>query len=348
MTEQVCPESTVPTTAGTGGAATAESTELATRAIGTTKGTATPRCGRRARQARRVVPALTRHPVPALFAVLLIAVQISYPLTEGPVRDRVTVAVVLLSAATALAHAAATRGTRFTAGFLAIVSGIGFLAEAVGTATGMPFGCYEYAVDRIGPALGAVPLIVPLAWTGGLYPVWIVATMLTRRAAGRIGLTAVGAVGWDLFLDPQMVADGQWTWCAEESGLPGLAQIPVTNYPGWFAVGLVMAALLERWDRAAPASATTIARTPAFSAATALPAAVFLWTWLGSVLAHAVFLGLPASAGYGALGMGALGLPLLLRLGRSRGGERESARSHRREPRRVAPPEHLGGAPRPE
>nr|WP_308165266.1 carotenoid biosynthesis protein [Nocardia noduli] len=252
--------------------------------------------------------------MPALFAALLVAVQIGYPLTEGGVRDRVTVAVVLLAAATALSHAAVTRGRRFAAGALVIVSGVGLLAEAVGTATGVPFGCYEYAVGRIGPELWSVPLIVPLAWVGGLYPVWVVAGMLSRRAVSWIGLTAVGAVGWDLFLDPQMVADGQWSWCSSESGLPGLAHIPVTNYLGWFAVGLVMAALLWWWDRVA---ARTAVSAPLWNDTTALPVAVFLWTWLGSILAHAVFLGLPASAGYGAVGMGLLGVPLVVRLRRT-------------------------------
>ncbi|MEV0295003.1 carotenoid biosynthesis protein [Nocardia sp. NPDC050710] len=252
---------------------------------------------------------LLRHPVPAAFAALLVAVQISYPLTTGVTRDRVTVIVVLLSAGTALAHAVATRGFRYAAGFLLIVSGIGLLTEIIGTATGYPFGCYDYAVDRLGPALAGVPLVVPLAWTGGLYPIWIVAGILTGRTAGRIALTAVGAVGWDLFLDPQMVADDQWTWCDTESGLPGLAHIPLTNYPGWFAVGLAMAVLLTAWDRSTTRRA---------GANDAVPIAVFLWTWLGSALAHAVFLGLPVSAAYGVVGMGVLGIPLLRVLWRSR------------------------------
>ncbi|QBS44072.1 carotenoid biosynthesis protein [Nocardia sp. CS682] len=262
-------------------------------------------------------PVTVRGLVPAVLAGVLILVQIAYPLTSGDGRDRVTVVVVLLSAGTALAHATATRGIRYAAGFLVIVSGLGLAAEIIGTATGLPFGCYEYAVDRLGPALGGVPLVVPLAWTGGLYPIWVVAGLLSRGAVARVGLLAVGAVGWDLFLDPQMVADGQWTWCDQSSGLPGIAEIPYTNYLGWFTVALLMGGLLTVWERAAPgpvgmsepaAGLDTVARF-------AVPVAVFLWTWLGSVLAHAVFLGLPFSAGYGGIGLAALGLPLLRHLG---------------------------------
>ncbi|MGW4774471.1 carotenoid biosynthesis protein [Nocardia sp. NPDC004278] len=264
--------------------------------------------------------------VPVGFAVLLVLVQIGYPLSSGVARDRVTVVVVLLSAGTALVHAAATCGFRYAAGFLVIVSGLGLLAEIIGTATGFPFGCYDYADGRLGPAVAGVPLVVALAWTGGLYPVWVVAGLLTRHTAGRIVLTGVGAVGWDLFLDPQMVADGQWSWCATGRGLPGLDEIPYTNYLGWFAVALVMAGLLTVLDRVAGTGtvgmreASTARRFP-IPAQALVPVAVFLWTWLGSTLAHAVFLDLPYSAWYGCVGSGVLGVPLLVRLIRARGNE---------------------------
>lgn len=239
--------------------------------------------------------------VAAVPAMLLVLVQIAYPLTHGVARDRVTVAVVLLSAATALVHAGLTRGVRWAAGLLVIVSGIGLIAEIVGTTTGVPFGCYEYASGRLGAAVAEVPLVVPLAWTGGVYPVWVAVRLASSRAGVRVSLTALGVVGWDLFLDPQMVADGQWRWNSGLPGLPGLGQIPYTNYLGWFAVALVMAGLLELWDRTAPDS----------GAARVVPVAVFLWTWLGSTLAHAVFLGLPVSAAYGFAGLGVVGFPLV-------------------------------------
>ncbi|WP_083864758.1 carotenoid biosynthesis protein [Nocardia brevicatena] len=249
----------------------------------------------------RVVGVGLRGPVSLWPAVLLILAQICYPLTNGPARDRVTVVVVLLSAGTALSHAAAARGTRYAVGFLAIVSGLGWAAEAVGTATGIPFGCYDYALDRLGPAVAGVPLVVPLAWTGGIYPIWVVAGLLTDRTALRIGATALGAVGWDLFLDPQMVADGHWHWCVTDAGLPGPAPVPYTNYLGWFAVASIMAAAVALWERTAPDRGVSVA----------VPVAVFLWTWLGSALAHAVFLDLPYSAAYGAAGLAVLGIPLL-------------------------------------
>ncbi|WP_436975445.1 carotenoid biosynthesis protein [Nocardia asteroides] len=254
--------------------------------------------------------------LPAATAILLVATQIAYPLSAGAMRDRITIAVVGLSAATAVLHAGTTRGWRWATGFLVVVSGLGLSAEIAGTATGFPFGAYAYAVERLGPALAEVPLVVPLAWTGGLYPIWIVATLVVApsgagSAGSRAGfavrracLFVVGAVGWDLFLDPQMVADGQWTWRVTDAGLPGLAQIPYTNYLGWALVATLMALLLAALDRTVPAP---------HDPSVAVPVAVFVWTWLGSTLAHAVFLGLPASAVWGFLGLAPLGVPLLLR-----------------------------------
>lgn len=241
--------------------------------------------------------------LPAGCLVALIGAQIAYPLNTAASRDAVTVAVVLLSAGTALLHAAVTRGVRYALGFAVIVSGTGWCAEAVGTATGIPFGAYDYATGRLGPALLEVPLVVPLAWTGGLYPIWVVAGLLCRRAGPRIIATATGAVGWDLFLDPQMVADGQWHWHRADAGLPGLEAIPWTNYLGWFLVAAVMAAALTGWERTTPPSGRIT-----------VPVLMFLWTWLGSALAHAAFLGLPYSACYGTAVLGILGVPLLVTL----------------------------------
>ena len=54
-------------------------------------------------------------------------------------------------------------------------------------------------------------------------------------------LGAACLTAWDLFLDPQMTADGYWRWAR-----PGRYRgIPVTNYVGWFATGLGVMVLLE-------------------------------------------------------------------------------------------------------
>ncbi|MFZ2530538.1 MAG: carotenoid biosynthesis protein [Rhodococcus sp. (in: high G+C Gram-positive bacteria)] len=270
---------------------------------------------------------MTPKNAPAIsLAVAAVAAQIVYPLVDGSSRDTVTVLVVALLAAACLAHAVTHRGAAWAAGLFVISAGAGFASEVVGTATGYPYGCYVYATDRLGPALFDVPLVVPLAWTAGLYPVWCVATRLTRRPAVRIAATTVGMVGWDLYLDPQMVADGQWTWC-HGSGLPGLTHIPLSNYAGWLMVAAAMATALTALDR--------VARRP--RGGDAVPVALFLWTWLGSALAHSVFLDAPElqwSALYGFVVMGLLGAPLLRSL-------RRDNRAQRNRRRRAATPQDL-------
>ncbi len=250
-------------------------------------------------------------------AVLLaaaIGAQVIYPLVNDSRRDAVTVAVVALLAVTAIVHASIARGKRWTLTMFLGTAGLGLLAEMIGTKTGFPFGSYIYATDRLGPDIFGVPAVVPLAWTAGFYPVWCAVTYVTecgsytpnRAAVNRVVFTAVGMVGWDLYLDTQMVTDGQWTWTTDIAGLPGIASIPVSNYLGWFCVALVMSVIVEwasKQSKPGPQQISDVA-----------PIVLFLWTWLGSAMAHAVLLDGPElrySAGYGFLVMGVVGGPLV-------------------------------------
>ncbi|MBB3038885.1 carotenoid biosynthesis protein [Hoyosella altamirensis] len=267
--------------------------------------------------------------IAVVLAAAAIGMQIMFPLAQGAMLDAVTAAVVVLLAASALAHALVTRGAGFTVTLLASAAGAGFAAEAVGVATGFPFGCYEYALDRLGPHLAGVPLVVPLAWAAGSYPVWCAVSALLsgrhgwRRAAMRVPLVAVTITAWDLYLDPQMVTMGYWTWCADGPVLPGAGQIPLTNFAGWLLVATVIALALE----VATARSDSVSELPdrwARLCVDAVPLVLFLWTWLGSALAHAVFLnarfpdaGLQISASFGLLGMAVTGIPLLIWLYRT-------------------------------
>lgn len=238
-------------------------------------------------------------------ALAAIGTQISYPLTTGATRDGVSIAVVALLAGACTVHAAATRGVCWAAGLLAITAAGGLAVEVFGTATGLPFGTYAYASGRLGPAVAGVPLIIGLAWTGMAYPAWCSAE---RVAAGRRGarllLAAAGLAGWDLYLDPQMVADGRWSWARDVAGLPGLPDIPGTNYLGWLLTALLMVGALS-----------LLKRLPAPEGhGDALGLTLYLWTWLGSGLAHAAFLDLGVSALYGLAAMGLLGVPVLCSL----------------------------------
>jgi putative membrane protein len=182
---------------------------------------------------------------------------------------------------------------------LAVAGGGGLLAEAVGVRTGVPFGRYSYTGD-LGPELLGVPAVVPLAWAMMAWPALVVGRALARRTGRRgIGVALLG--GWalarDVFLDPQMVAAGHWTWAAPEPALPLVPGVPLTNYAGWLLVATTMIALMHvllgGHGRAVPGPA----------------AALYLWAYGSSVLAHLVFFGLPGSAVVGALVMGSVAVP---------------------------------------
>ncbi|GAB1690401.1 carotenoid biosynthesis protein [Krasilnikovia sp. M28-CT-15] len=236
----------------------------------------------------------------------LVLAQICYPLTGGATRAGLTVGTVLLGCLLSVTHALLTRGARAAAALVATAALGGFAVEAVGVATGFPFGTYDYS-GRLGPRLLGVPLVIPLAWTWMAWPAWLAALRLAHHRAARIALAAVGLAAWDLFLDPQMVAEGYWAWHSPTPALPGVAGVPVGNYLGWIGFALLLMTALA-------AAAGPAAATPDFRDGPMI--ALWLWTYASSVLAHAVFLNLPASALWGGVLMGVVVVPLAVRLRR--------------------------------
>jgi putative membrane protein len=233
---------------------------------------------------------------------LTVLAQISYPLVGGDARTVVTIATVCLGFAAAVFSAAATRGVRVAGLLVLITAGGGLLVEAVGTKSGFPFGPYAYT-SSLGPKVAGVPWVIPLAWTMMAWPAWLVAGRLAGTGWRRVLVAGWGLASWDLFLDPQMVAAGHWVWRPGGGpGLPGVPGIPWTNYAGWLVVGIVMMAVLPR------AALQTGSDSPMY--------AFYLWTYASSVLAHAAFFGLPASAAWGGVGMGLVAIPLAVRLSR--------------------------------
>ncbi|SIS20647.1 carotenoid biosynthesis protein [Williamsia sterculiae] len=236
-----------------------------------------------------------------------IAAQITYPLVTASTRDATTVAVVLAGVVAMVAHARAVGTSRRTVAWMVAVPLVTFVAETVGTRTGFPFGAYHYATDRVGPAVASVPLVVTLAWFVGVYSVWRVACwVFPRRRVVRVVTAVVAMLGWDLYLDPQMVAEGLWTWEHPHPALPGVPDVPLTNYAGWVLVAVVVFALVAVLDRV----------RGGHRGFPVVPGVWFAWTWLGSALAHLVFLDdrqLAVGVPYGLVAMGVLGVPAAIR-----------------------------------
>ena len=224
-----------------------------------------------------------------------VLVQIVYPLVPTAARTPVTMLSVVVFAVASLADAARVHGRRGVAALLVVACGGGLVVEALGLHTGVPFGLYGYT-GTLGPEVAGVPVIVPLAWMMMAWPALVVGRALAQRPATVALVGGAALASWDLFLDPQMVAAGHWVWADPVPALPFVPGVPLSNYAGWVVVATLMTAALHRLvGLVAPVS------RPA--------AALYLWAYASSVVAHAVFFGLPGSAVVGGLVMGAVAVP---------------------------------------
>jgi len=235
-------------------------------------------------------------PVGAL-VVASVGLQLAYPLTHGVARDRITVATVVVVAGASVTHAGITAGWRGLAG-CAVAAGLGFGAELIGVHTGVPFGHYSYA-NSLGPKVAGVPVLAGLAWTMLAWPAALVARRLAASYPARVLVGGWALASWDLFLDPQMVAAGHWTWADPNPHLPGVPTVPLTNYAGWLFVATAISLVLQGIPR--PSDDRWML-------------GLYLWTYVSSVVGLLVFLDLAGAAAWGALGMGLVAIPLAVRL----------------------------------
>jgi putative membrane protein len=259
-----------------------------------------------------------RELLPWALAALLVLTSIAYPLTSGAERDTVSWTIVVLGAALSVSHAGLSRGASVGLRLLLLVAGTAVAFEAVGLATGFPYGRYHYSA-ALGPTLLGVPFLVPLAWLMIAWPSWILAGRLTcrvratRRHAVRVAVAAAVFAGWDVVLDPQLVQAGYWTWSHPAPGLPGIPTVPLTNLAGWLLAGGVLMTLIQRV--VVPAAVPDAPRI-----GDAAPLAAIAWMTLGGALAQAGWLGLPGSAAWGAV----LAIPVLVGLVRQRRAARSA------------------------
>ena len=183
---------------------------------------------------------------PLLLIILWVIVLLSMPFVERAWGEKafirsVTLSVLLQSAIVLLmlSRAVGISGTAIVAGKIIILT---WAIEAIGVAKGVPFGAYSYT-DRLQPQIAGVPVIIPLAWLMMLPPSWAVARSM---GAGRSGirfviLSALAFTAWDLFLDPQMVQWGLWSW--ERPGT--YFGIPLVNFAGWILAAALITSLVR-------------------------------------------------------------------------------------------------------
>lgn len=246
--------------------------------------------------AAAVTPSRLRY----LPVVAIVGLQMPYPLMHGHARNVLTVVTVVVFALVSLGYALAYRGLAYAVILLAVAGAGGFAIEVFGVRTGVPFGSYRYDAG-LGPKVLGVPVVIGAAWLMMAHPCVVVAEQIASTTPARIATTAVGLAGWDVFLDPQMVDAGHWHWRDPSPHLPGVDRIPLSNLGGWLFVALILGAVLVAATRRSDASG----EQPVV--------ALWIWVWLSSALAAAVFFGHPAVAGWGVLAMGVVGVPLLAR-----------------------------------
>jgi uncharacterized membrane protein len=229
-----------------------------------------------------------------------VVLQVAYPLVHGETQRTLTILSVVAFFMFSIFHAAATHSPRAVLALVAVCVGGGFLAEAIGSRVGVPFGNYGYT-PTLGWRVLGVPIVIPLAWAMMGWP-----SLLAARRVFATGwpVAVYGALiltAWDLMLDPQMVDAGHWIW----SRTPGplLNGIPVVNSLGWFMVATVMIAVLDRVVPVSPKGARWL-----------VPVWLMLaWTWFSETLGHLVFFGSPQVGVVGGVVLGAVLWPWVTR-----------------------------------
>lgn len=190
---------------------------------------------------RPLVPRALRGLLWLLFALFWVGGLVSYGLWGGPPPGSEWTAPTYLATA-AVVVVASARARR--AALLLAAGALGFAAEVLGVATGIPFGGYAYTAV-LAPLVAGVPLVLAAAWI--VLAAW--AEEAVRRLFPRLPPLPAAAVGglWmtaaDLMIDPLAAGPlGYWRW--DEPG--GWYGVPTANFLGWWLVGSALVALLGR------------------------------------------------------------------------------------------------------
>ena len=253
---------------------------------------------------RRITPLQSALSISVLTVAIFL--QISYPLLEGEALRLVTLAFVYWAAGAMLLHALFAYRFKFAFRFLLITFCYALAVEQIGFRTTWPFGAYEYS-GTLGYQIYGVPLVVPFAWIMMAHSIFIAARRLAPKLVFLVG--GYGLMAWDLFLDPQMVSAGRWTWQIDGRTIPFQSDIPLSNAFGWLLTGIGLMALL---NVALPRERRSL------GSSRAVPEFFLAWTWIGGIIANLFYFDRPGVAFIGGVGLGVvvIGYFLSVRFGR--------------------------------
>ena len=174
-------------------------------------------------------------------------------------------------------HASYVLGWRHTLLFFGITVAVSWSYEHVGVETGLIYGAYHYT-DALGPKLGHVPIIIPIAWFTMIYPSYIIANLIgsgrqmmmrdKKNNNNRITLvqilwlsflSAVMMTAWDLVVDPYLSGPTERAWIWEDGGQ--YFGVPLHNFGGWllttFTIYFIFRLLSERKFQVRPSRPLT-------------------------------------------------------------------------------------------
>ncbi len=152
---------------------------------------------------------------------------------------------IVLGAAAMFAWGVAALGWRRTTTFFWFAVPISLCSELIGTTSGYPFGNYAYTEFLGYKVAGHVPFSIPLSWFYVGFACYVLGALIADRFklappwAWGVGLGVWFLTVWDLVLDPAMahadLAVKFWEW----SDTGPYFGMPIQNFVGWSATGLV-------------------------------------------------------------------------------------------------------------
>jgi putative membrane protein len=219
-----------------------------------------------------------------------------------------------------LFHAWYMLGGRHALIFFAITAVVSWAFEQIGVATGLIYGGYHYTA-LLGPKLGHVPLLIPLAWFMMIYPSYVIANLIAdaaptgtrgglRRVIWLALLSGMVMTAWDLVMDPLLSGGVMQAWVWEQGG--AYFGVPAQNFVGWLATTFTVYLLYRLYERrVAPRPLGPILPDIA-----ALPLVAY-----GAMMVSDMLVGGPRALQV--IAPLAMGLPLLAAMGRLRVAHRE-------------------------
>jgi bisanhydrobacterioruberin hydratase len=229
-------------------------------------------------QLRRTTP----RPLILACALSIVAAffAVRYPDVKGAsIGSYVSTLLIALPSAVALFR---YQGPRRAALSLLALSMLGYAIEALGVATGLPYGTFYYG-NALGPRLaGIVPYLLPLSYAP-LVVGAVAASWGTRLRLLHVLYATLLLVWMDAVLDPGAASLGFWVW--PQGGV--YYGVPLSNYAGWLLSGALATTLLlaaGRWSE-----------TPRPTLLDSATIATSFWTGV------AILSGMPAPAMLGAL-----------------------------------------------